>query len=367
MNSKENFSVSKYGRHYFEDVKKLWKEQYEPNYVSQRAILFKWLTEKNPFIGGDSPYFLLLHREKVVGMLGHMPLEFTVNGKKKRGYLSQDALLALNYRGKGLGKILLQGIAEQVISFAGAIWFNEPNYRLYLKCGWLDVPGFYPYLKILDPTPFIKERFKGRILQNVASFLAKNFLKIREGLRSSESFRQVRVSEIEQFDEQFDEFFLTVSGQLGIIVMRDHKYLNWKFVEKPFHNYKRYAAIDEKGDLSGYIVIKKQVIENEVRGKILDVLAHPDKPKVFAALISRGMEEFKKVKVSYVEIVCTHSPFNKLLRKLGFIRARSPLRFMVCNWENQFSEQFMGDIKNWYLTYSDVDGDAWEIDSADKW
>lgn len=29
----------------------------------------------------------------------------------------------------------------------------------------------------------------------------------------------------------------------------------------------------------------------------------------FAGLISRGVEEFKKLKVSYVEIVCTHSPF----------------------------------------------------------
>ncbi len=56
-----------------------------------------------------------------------------------------------------------------------------------------------------------------------------------------------------------------------------------------------------------------------------------------------------------------------MLRKLGFIRAKSPQGFMVCNWQEHFDQHFVGNINNWYLTFSDADEDAWEVDSLEKW
>ena len=137
-------------------------------------------------------------------MVGHMPLEFTINGRMKRGYLSQDILLAKEHRGRGLGKILLKGIKEQVTSFAGAIWFNEPNYHLYQKSGWLNVNGFYPYLKIFDPSVLIKKRIKNRTILIVVSRIAKALLRIKEIPKiSSEvsSLGDTRNLEIQEFNE----------------------------------------------------------------------------------------------------------------------------------------------------------------------
>ena len=148
---------------------------------------------------------------------------------------------------------------------------------------------------------------------------------------------------------------------------RGEKYLNWKFVDKPFNNYRIFAAADKTKQLFGYIVLKIERSEGEVRGKIVDILANPEKPEVFGALIQKGIQEFVRVRANYIEIVCTYPPFAKWLRKMGFIRKPSPLWFMVKNWEGLFDREFIGDIKNWYLTLGDADGDAWAVDSDDAW
>ena len=192
-------------------------------------------------------------------------------------------------------------------------------------------------------------------------------MRLREIGRKKNPCEDVAIVEVERFDDRFDRFFEKISAHFGFIALRDQKYLNWKFVEKPFSNYKLFAAIDKARQLSGYVVFKSDKSGEQVRGKILDILADPEKPEVFAALISKSIEEFARIKASYVEMACTYPPFIKLLKAIGFVRSRKPLGFMVRKWEGQFDREFVGDIKNWYLTFGDSDGDAWEVDSSEAW
>lgn len=370
MKSEAQFQVRKYSINILEDIKNLWREEYDHDYVKKREILFKWITEQNPVAKNESPYFLLIGDNKVIGMVGHMPLEFTFNGEQERGYLSHDILLAKEFRGMGLGKILRKGIDEQITKFSGAIWFNEPNYHLYQKSGWLNVKEFYPYLKIFDPDIFLNDTFRNRAVLSIVSRVAKLIL----GIKAIPSiFNQIGLSkgikilEVKEFNEDVNVFFNNISKYYGIIVARNQKYLNWKFVGKPFNNYKRYIAFDDMGEMSGYLVIKRKISEGKISGKILDMLVHPEKPKVFRALIQKSIIEFTKIGASYVEIVCTFPLIVKELKKYGFIKSKNPQWFMVLNWEKQFQRNFVADIRNWYLTYSDADGDAWEIDSNEPW
>jgi hypothetical protein len=96
-------------------------------------------------------------------------------------------------------------------------------------------------------------------------------------------------------------------------------------------------------------------------------LVDPEKPDIFTALIVRSVQEFSRTSADYIEITCTYPSFISLLRQQDFFRARTPQRFMVSNWEPHFTEDFVGDMKNWYVTGSDADGDAWSVDSPDLW
>jgi GNAT superfamily N-acetyltransferase len=368
MQREGQLQVIKYNIIHLKDILELWKEAYDNEYIVNREILFKWITEQSPFARDEFQYLLLLLEDKVIGMLGHMPLDISVYGEIKRGYISHDILLAKEHQGKGLGKVFLKGLEKQAPRFAGAIWFNEPNYYLYQKCGWLDVKGLYPYLRIFDPEVFLKAKISNRTLLRFSARVLKSilFLKAIPGIVSNALYsKDIQISELDEYKDDIEIFNKSVLKYYGIIVSRNKNYLNWKFVKKPFNNYKRYVAY-YKGELSGYAVIKTEQSGTGIRGKVLDILVHPMKTNVFQSLIHKSLEYFSNIGVSHVEILCTFPPFIKELKKNGFIKSNKQQPFMVKNWEGEFDMKFVSDIRNWYLTYSEADGDAWAVNMPAK-
>ena len=93
-------SVVPFEGKFMEDVNSLWGEEYTDDHLAKRRRLFDWVTTGNPFSAGSIPYFLLIHQGKVIGMHGHMPVKFRVNGRETTGYWAHDDLLAKDYRGR---------------------------------------------------------------------------------------------------------------------------------------------------------------------------------------------------------------------------------------------------------------------------
>lgn len=354
------FFVSEYSPDKARDIENLWLNQYDLKYALQRTKLFRWLTEENPFNSGKCPYYLLSDNEKVIGMLGHMPVEFRVNGQKKMGRMSHDTFLSKEYRGRSLGGILLNEVTQRCPDLVGALWFNEPNYKLYAKNEWLDIPGFHAFIKVMDASFLCRKNSKA--ILKVFNPILVGLLKFLEFRSVKRKYDGLEIREVELFNSNVDDFFEKVASEFGIIVSRTHGYLNWKFNAKPFSNYKRFAAYRDEDDFRGYIVIKSEPWEGGVRGRILDLLAYPKDEETIGALIHRALVEFNKQQTNYVDAVFSFGPFCKVLKSFGFIKSRKPLRFMVKNWESQFEERFIRDIKTWFITASDGDGDAWSVD-----
>jgi hypothetical protein len=295
-------------------------------------------------------------------MLGHMPLEITLHGSSKRFRLSHDILLSKEYRGKGIGRILPMGAISRDGSLAGALWFNEPNYRMYKKGGWQDVPNLIPYVKIYNPISFVQKINKSKAIAGCLSIMARFLLRAKNVLCSKDNYEDIEIDEIEIFDGSHDRFFDSISPHFGFIVGRKHEYLNWKFVQRPFHHYRCYKALNKKKELSGYMVIKKEVFGSRKRGKIVDILADPSQVRIFPALIHKANLELANPETDYISIICPYPPFKRELARLGFMKARTQENFMVKNWERDYDKSFISNIDNWYLTYSDGDGDAWQVD-----
>lgn len=360
--SENNFFVSGYQTSQFAEIVNLWNEQYDNEYIQKRKPLFKWITEKNPFLEGRPPYFLLLDNDKVVGMHGHMPLLFTCNGQKLLGAMAHDDLISKEYRGKGLGKVMLNGTAMAYRTFAGALWFNEPNYRLYVKSGWLDVPDLHSFVKIYNPEIFLENRITNKFIRKAAAIILKIGFKLKNAVRNPEKNKQITIKEIKRFDQSFDDLFDKTSASIGISVVRDSRYLNWRFIEKPFINYSRFAAYDLEQNLEGYMVVHAESNNNQIRGKIIDFMVLSDRSDVFNALIKASCDRLIENDAEYIQIITSNVSAIQSLYKNGFNKSKSPFRFMVVNWEKEFEKEFIQDIHNWYITESDADGGAWTID-----
>lgn len=355
-----HMTVVPYAKEHLPAVIELWKEQYSADDVQTRTILFQWFTEQNPFLSGRAPYFVLIDGERVVGLHGFMPLRFRVNGVTRMGRLAQDALLAKECRGKGLGKVFLEQITTLAPGFAGALWFNEPNHKMYIKAGWTDVTGLTAMIRIYDPSDLLRSRIKNSALLGIASALGRAALWLRHLATPRGNSPGVRVASIDRFTDAFDALYDRVAPQLGISVERTKDYLNWRFCDKPFSAYRRLAATDEHGGLLGYLVSKTVRDSSGAAGEIVDVLFLPDRPDVLAALVGAALREFEAVRASSVKILCSSSRATRVLSRMGFIRARRDDYFMVTN-VGELGDVPATEISGWYITLSDADGDAWTV------
>ena len=358
------FETAPFDKKDLNHILELWKEQYDKDYIDKRLQLFQWISEDNPFIKNNAPYHVLLDGNRIIGMHGSMPLQFSIRGKEQESCFAHDALLLKEYRGKGLGKILLNGIFDETGILTGALWFNEPNYRLYIKSGWLDIPNLSSYVKIYDPSFFLKDKIKIPLLKSTISLFLKIFLKIRDLIIFKRRPSFINIVSIKKFDRDFDILFNEISKNYDIMVVRNSQYLNWKFVDKPFNNYKKFAAYDSIGNLIGYMVTKIEKIDSSKRGRIIDFLVNPDSPDVFIEMINFSCKLMRNERVEYIQVITSSPVFAKLLKKCGFIKAPKPIRFMVKNWQDQFESNFISNVQNWYITDSDGDGDAWSIDTS---
>lgn len=345
---------------HLEAVRALWRESRSEEEVAQRGRIFEWFGLGNPFLEGDPPYYLLLDGEKVIGMHGESPWRFSLGGRIVRGTMSFDDLLAMECRGRGLGKVMLAGAAEHNPVLRAALWHNEPNLRLYAKAGWTRIEDFFSYAKVFDPTAKLRARFGGaaaRLIGPPASLL----LRLRESLRRRSTAAGLRVAEIDRFDASFDELFARVAPRFDVIVVRDSAYLNWKFVDRPFGRFTLLAAHDGDGRLLGYAVFKCSGSGSDRTGTILDVLADPDSG-AFPALIEAAVDAMRADHAAQVSIACSYPPFTEALQQLGFLRGRQPLGFMIQGWEGRIDPGWSKSARHWYLTYSDADGAVWESD-----
>jgi GNAT superfamily N-acetyltransferase len=339
------------------NVQALWSQMYSEEQIAERTRIFDWFAWGNPQVTEEvPPYYLLLDGDRVVGMHGHAPWGFSLKGRRERGFMCYDDMLSMEYRGKGLGKIMLNGVAEVRPELAGALWHNEANNRLYAKAGWHDFTDFCPFVKIYDPGPRLRARLGawGRLLAGPARLA----LRIREALQRRGASSAYTLERVERFGSEFDAFFASVEDQFDAIVVRDSTYLNWKFVDKPFTPYERWAARDADGKLAGYVVFRVIEQDGELSGKVLDVLADP-RSDAFSALVSKALDEMRPQGVAEVPIACTLPAFGDALRRLGFVQTQYVLHFMILHFEGRAPAGWEKSARHWYLTYSDGDGDCW--------
>lgn len=342
------------------DLEALWREYLDDDEaVENRRKYFRWLTERNPSLAGECPYYLLVDGDRVIGMHGHMPQLFSVNGSPTRFYMAHDDLLAAECRGKGLGKVMLDGVSEQNDSFAGALWHNAPNRKLYTKCGWTDCSNLLSSVRIVDPRRNVQAVLGPNPLARILSVLLRKALAVRNSLRRAGRSKAYRVIEVDRFDDRFDALFERTAATIPILSARNADYLNWKFADKPDNRYRRFAALDTAGILRAYVVVSDGEQSDEPIGKMLDFLGDPDHPEALDVALRQGLEWLESEHVASVTCVGSPRALSSLAR-FGFRERASETGFMFIHWESVFEREFVTNIDNWYITSSDADGDAWK-------
>jgi len=142
--------------------------------------------------------------------------------------------------------------------------------------------------------------------------------------------------------------------------VRDKKYLNWRYIDRPGQEYTVFSA--QRGtNLVGYVIVKSNVrMFDLVLGLIVDILASDDN-HVADYLIAQAIEYFRGEKVDAIGcVMLKHTPYHKALKRNGFIQVPQLLSpkefyFMVHFNSGEIPKVLAGNPVNWFLTFGDFD------------
>jgi len=145
--------------------------------------------------------------------------------------------------------------------------------------------------------------------------------------RSLSKNPDVRIEDIEYFDEGMDRLWREVSDQYKIIIERKRDYLNWRYCDPRAGDFTVKQA-EEHGQVQGYVVLKiNRYREDYPVGFIVDLLTVPNRPDVTHALISDAVGFFDEHKTNIVNsLVVKAHPYEDLFKRHGFVDSRINVR-----------------------------------------
>jgi hypothetical protein len=168
-----------------------------------------------------------------------------------------------------------------------------------------------------------------------------------------------KVEAINYFDSSFDDLWERLRDEFAsrfrYFVVRDSKYLNWRYVENPKYQYKIFY-IREGDNYLGYAVNKFYSGDEQLTGDIVDVFCVFDK-EVFLSLIEGSISYLSQ---NASQVCCWMNEtcqFYKYLKELGFTEGPFLTHFGVIPLSApavEAKKQLM-DYSNWYITMGDSD------------
>jgi GNAT superfamily N-acetyltransferase len=335
--------------------------------------LWNWEYGNNPF--GYIQTFGV-SEDRVVGHMGLICVPMKVGNQTIRGSQAVDLAVSRAFRRKGMfieiGKRLMQDARDEGIAISYGVP-SEPAYRGHVKYGWFYVSEIPVLVKIISRKGFLiftleygcayahnfikrpSFRFIAKFIGLVKNSIKASITRHREYLSDSNNFE---THEATSFDEQIDEFWEVTSKQYSILVARNSKYLNWRYVMRPNSGYV-IRTVTRQNKIEGYAVLSTES-HGSLKGKrgyIVDIFARSE--KAIYHLLQSAFDYFVEEKVDLVTcwMLKNQMPFG-CLSKRGFINDSFISQKLICRINTNdegFAELYRRSEKGWFFTIGDSD------------
>ena len=309
-----------------------------------------WKNGDNP--AGFPLIAVALDGPRIIGHACLNPVLVSVQGEVVKAAQGVDMMVAREYRGEGLIAQLDRLLVErnsQTDYAAFSFGFPVPRFEPFTRTamGYEEASSpyqwgrplnwAYPFRSLLRDRPLLLEHSR-----RLGAILSRRLPQAKVGLT---------VRRIDRFDESFDLLWDSLVPHLGIAVVRDRQYLSWRYAHPDFATYAHYGP----EGMDGFIVLRTTGWEGWRVGNVADLLALD--AKVAYRLLSAAGAHFKAEGVDMIRCwTMTTPPYRQALRRLGFIRRRSPNKLMVRSHSLAPPASLLQEPDRWYLTLGDSDG-----------
>lgn len=363
MKKKETVSLST--REYKKDDKDklddLIRERWGEKKLRDIKERLNHIIHNNPNLNPEIPAALVLEDNgRIVGFMTFIAAVIKIKENKYRICWVTDFFVAAGYRGKG-GKLLARECSRfhciqsglpgvRVIPFWKTIWrrnYPVDIFDLTLIVRFQTVKQFFNIIKVNNLIAF-----------KLGNSMLKMFNRLVFKIKCP---RNIVIERIRHFDDRFNRLFDQVADRFPIIVVRDKKYLNWRYTEFPSHTYHIMAAT-RNSRLTGYIILRCKEKNGIKNGYIVDILAGMDDGETIAALVCHAEKYFQQKGVDNIKCLeFFNRSYKRKFQRMGFFRSSRPLNrllFFNAYFESLDPAIFMNPT-NWFITlnYSDQEMD----------
>jgi hypothetical protein len=324
-----------------------------PLTACERAIKqWAWKYETNPFTPPAGPVIDLIRiGPRLVSIVAGFSLPMWMGGIECAGEGRGTWIVHPEYRGRNLWK---QVDSLSTNSAPVQIGWSRLPPRVSRNVKFLSDP-VRPLMRILDAGPvaahFTGSHALGR-LGSAMSAVARTvwaFGSVRDARRDE-------VVRLESFDERADALWERARRPHSAMVARGHRYLNWRFCQRPDATYFLYG-FERGGELDGFLVARAVTYRGMQWGYLVDFMAPENSSEVLRSLVGAAIDEFRALGVAAVSCHATDPAARGALFRSGFfpVLQREPIRFTRLIREERPDLAKFAALKPWYLTMGDGD------------
>ncbi|MGB8707156.1 MAG: GNAT family N-acetyltransferase [Dehalococcoidia bacterium] len=359
MNSKPSISIRLYEEGDDGGIFDLNRAIYPEDQTERSEWIRKWHWQFDDSSAGKGKIWLAEHGSKIVGQY---PLIFTnvkIQTETLRASQNVDLKVHPAYRHQGifprLEKRAFSEMEKEGIHIT--VGFANELSRLYhIKSGgWFDINTLQVFINPLNWENALNLRVGNRLMRKVVAMGAKLLLNGMFYRTENPPFiKGLIVNQINSFDERFDEFWIRVSNQYNILVVRNKEYLNWRY-STPGVTYTIFSA-EISGEVHGYLVMNYKIRNSTKLCNIFDAMACSI--EILHNLVFRAIEVCRQQNVDLIRYsLIANKAHHQVLRDNGFILF--PVikgEFFVAHSNlPSISQDFLKDPDNWLVQIGDSD------------
>lgn len=287
---------------------------------------WRWRFADNP--AGSRMIDLCWDGSTLAGHYAVSPVKMVINGREYLTALSMTTMTHPDYRKKGIFTTLARSLYRRLENEGVVMIWGFPNNNSYH--GFMTKLNWFPLARI--PKLAINRFQKGQLLPG----------------RS-----RPEIIDVDRMDHRFDELWHQVDKSGVNMVVRDSRYLQWRYFDNPVNNYKIFAW-QGSTSIAGYVILKTYRGISGEDGEIVDLIAINN--EINFKLISHAVNYFFEQGVYRITIwLNARTMLNRAAVELGFKPTDELTHLGAMVNGTQISQKDVNDYTRWFVTMGDSD------------